>query len=441
MDYMHYRIIATGCILFLLLSFTLPQESFSSSDEKTVKIKVAVYGSTVKIFAEEVKQTIEYSWENNGTKYEIIPVIIGRNDVIGKGKNALTNENFDVFIVPGISSPYFDAYDLRWRKSVKEFVENGGGYIGICGGANLASMGFQEKLSPNTVLDLSVLKIANVYVNDQQAQEWQYLWKSNWEYGLPPIQVYISEVKNPITEGFCGGYRNIRYGGGPGMYPAYEDNEKCGEVIPLAIYAEEPMEVAPLHYWKWNGRWEIAANVTTDIKGQWASIATTYGNGKVVLFGPHPEKKTFFGGHVEEFPVRANTRFTWFIYNWSDGILSEESYNWWMLRRSVAWVTHHQIPPASKIAVFAEEPEDGMYINGRKIMEMKNTVIIGSATVKARAIDGREIAMYVDGELKDLIHGNSYSNMLSIGKGTHVIRIETWNNGERAIRSFPVIGT
>ena len=110
-----------------------------------------------------------------------------------------------------------------------------------------------------------------------------------------------------------GSYRSTRYGGGPGMYFAGSNDGKCGEVVPLAVYAEEPMEVAPIHHWKWDRGWKIASNITTDIKGQYAAIATTYGEGRVILFGPHPEKKTFFGGHIEEFPVRKNTRFTWFI--------------------------------------------------------------------------------------------------------------------------------
>ena len=89
---------------------------------------------------------------------------------------------------------------------------------------------------------------------------------------------------------------------------------------------------------------EQAYRKVIELKGEYAAIATTYGKGRIVLFGPHPEKKTFFGGHIEEFPVRKNTRFTWFIYNWSDGIPSDENYNWWMLRRSVAWTAHCPVP-------------------------------------------------------------------------------------------------
>lgn len=273
------------------------------------EMKVAVYFSSVKRFAEEVKEAIEYSWTSGNTKYRIDVDIISKRDIIN-GKL----RNYDALVIPGAARPYFDAYNKKWREEVMSFIENGGGYVGICGGANLVSMGFNEKFSSNSILNASVLKIVNVYVNDEQDEEWQYLWKSNWRHGGPPIKIYILKNEVPIFKGFYNSYRSIRYWGGPGMYDAGFNDEKLGKVIPLAVYAEEPMEVAPLHFWKYeNGEWIPYKNVTTDIKNQYAAIASIYGKGKIVLFGPHPERNTFFDGHVEEFPVR-NSRLTWFIY-------------------------------------------------------------------------------------------------------------------------------
>jgi len=56
----------------------------------------------------------------------------------------------------------------------------------------------------------------------------------------------------------------------------------------LATYAEEPSEVAPIHRQLLFG----GGKVKTHQKGEYAVIATSYGNGKVVLFGPHPEYST-----------------------------------------------------------------------------------------------------------------------------------------------------
>ena len=390
------------------------------------EIKVAVYFSSVKRFAEEVKEAIEYSWTSGNTKYRIDVDIISKRDIIN-GKL----RNYDALVIPGAARPYFDAYNKKWREEVMSFIENGGGYVGICGGANLVSMGFNEKFSPNSILNASVLKIVNVYVNDEQDEEWQYLWKSNWRHGGPPIKIYILKNEVPIFKGFYNSYRSIRYWGGPGMYDAGFNDEKLGKVIPLAIYAEETMEVAPLHFWKYeNGEWIPYKNVTTDIKNQYAAIASIYGKGKIVLFGPHPERNTFFDGHVEEFPVR-NGRLTWFIYNWVSNNASELSYNWWILRRSIAWICDADIPPASNIAAYIEEPKYGIYVNGREILYSQNTIVIGKMDIFGKVIGADEGILYIDGKKICNIKGDFHLS-ISLPFGKHVIKISAKNEGEEA---------
>ena len=305
------------------------------------EIDVAIYFSSVERYSEEIENAINYSWMEGGTKYVINTDIVNKNEV-KSGKLS----SYDVFIVPGSARPYMDVLDEKWREEVRKFVFNGGGYVGICGGANIASMGFDGGI--NGLMNPFLLKIANVYVNDEQAEEWQYLWKSNWDEGGVPVGIFIIPSDNPIFHGFYGEKRSIRYWGGPGMYEADVEDEKMGNIIPLAIYDEEIMDVAPLHYWKWrNGEWIPFRNVSTDLKGEYAAIATTYGKGRIVLFGPHPERETFLDGHIEEFPVRENlSPFTWFIYRWN-GNKTDIGYNWWILRRSVAWAAGVSVPPAS----------------------------------------------------------------------------------------------
>lgn len=410
--------------------------NFPSLQMEEKEIKVAIYFSSVKRFAEEVEEAINYTWIKGNIKYIIKPEVINKRDVI-EGKLS----NYDVFVIPGSARPYFDAYNLKWREEVIKFIENGGGYVGICGGANLVSMGFNEGISLNTPLDVSVLKLVDVYVNDQQEEEWQYLWKSNWRHGGPPIKIHILKSEIPIFDGFYGKNRSIRYWGGPGMYEAGLKNEKMGDVIPLAIYAEEPMEIAPLHYWKWeNDRWIPYKNVTTDIKGQYAVVASTYGNGRLVLFGPHPERNTFFDGHVEEFPVR-NSRFTWFIYNWVSNNSSTMSYNWWILRRSIAWVAgleKDEMPYASQIAGYIEEPKYGLYLNGRKIIYLQNTIIIGSFTLHAQIIDANAGIIKVDG--KEIYQGKGDIFLtLNLPAGIHKISAIAKNEKEEAGNKISII--
>ncbi|MFO8133245.1 MAG: BPL-N domain-containing protein [Thermoplasmatota archaeon] len=370
------RWLCAACVAVLLVPVVPVQGVVEESgvDGDAVEIRVAVYTSVVEDYAAEVERALGDGWVDGGTRYEITSGVIGRRQVLGHGTPALDTESFDVLVVPGSGRPYVDAADPRWRAAVRGFVADGGGYVGICGGANLASMGFREQWNVNALLNVSTLGIANVYVNDQQLEEWQYLWKANWEMGMPPVDVAILDSGHPIFAGWSGQRRSMRYGGGPGMYPADGDCAMCGPVVPLAIYVEEPMEVAPLHFWRWRGGWEIAANVTTDVQGQYAAVASTFGDGRVALFGPHPEKPTWFGGHVEEFPVRPRMGpFTWFVYNWSNGTLSSPSYNWWMLRRAVVWAAGGVTSPLSAA------PRGWLSVHGRVVLPLPSDVVVGYA--------------------------------------------------------------
>ncbi len=395
---------------------------------ENVDISVAIYFSSIRRFAEEIEEPLRYSWIHEGVTYTITPYIISKQEVL-EGKLS----SFDVLVIPGSGRHYVDALNPRWRKAVVDFVEAGGGYLGICGGANLASMGFREPPGPNTLLNLSILRIANVYVNDEQGEEWQYLWRSNWQYGGLPLNVYIPPNDNPIFEGLYGNVRSIRYWGGPGMYDAERDDPRLGPVIPLAIYAEEPMDVAPLHYWRWErGTAVPARNITTDIGGQYAAIATTYGSGRVVLFGPHPERNTFFDGHVEEFPVRPKLApFTWFIYNWVSDNASVISYNWWMLRRSVAWLAGCDIPPVSEIAANVQEPAYGFYVNGRKAAPAQRAVVVGPVTVTGTLADTDRGSVYIDGEPVYEGTGNVEISVHLV-PGTHCIKMTAQRGNEAA---------
>lgn len=357
-----------GGMLVVLFIFLVAIQPING--QEPVDIRVAVYFSTIHEYAAEMAQALNCSWTTHGTVYRIIPTIIDQADVMGTGDTPLDTHHFDVLAIPGSGRPYIDAMHPLWKGQVISFVANGGGYLGVCGGANLASMGFQEPRSPNNLLEPGLLRIVNVYVNDQQLEEWQYLWKANWEDGMPPITVSFPRTDNPMFAEWTGQKRSVRYGGGPGMYLANANDTLLGPVVPLAIYVDEPMDVAPLHYWEWRSGWHIKANVTTDIKGQYAAVASTYGAGRVALFSPHPEKPTWFGGHIEEFPVRPNLGpLTWFIYNWTDGVLSEGSYNWWMLQRAVAWLADAPLP-ISNLSYLDMTRDSGLFLCSRQLMPL-----------------------------------------------------------------------
>lgn len=143
------------------------------------------------------------------------------------------------------------------------------------------------------------------------------------------------------------------------------------------------------------------------MKGEYAAIATTYGKGRVALFGPHPEERTVLGGHVEEFLGRS--KYTLFredyLYRWVDGEEVDWSYNWWMLRRAVAWaagVPDSELPPINDAEIFLVKPNvwrPALYVNGRYIMPAPwGNTIIGEMPLEISTNENTTVNFYLDGE-------------------------------------------
>lgn len=116
------------------------------------------------------------------------------------------------------------------REALDDYIYAGGRYLGICGGAYIASTGSE--------------------------------WEDGYEVGIGIIDVesfeYESEINNPqiISVSWLGADRSIYYLNGPGFYEHSLSNAN--------IYAYyEP--------------------------GVVAALITEYGSGKIALSGPHPE--------------------------------------------------------------------------------------------------------------------------------------------------------
>jgi len=357
-----------------------------SNETEEIEIRVAIYDSYVFRSPKKCRDALNYSWTHNNTNYKFNAKLIYDKEVYGlcKKDERLTNDNYDAFIIAGSMRQFpinmgflfqFDRQKLAqiykvlpmdklWIRNVKIFIENGGGYIGICGGANIGCLGCPlRNTQDNSISDLLTLfvhhlGIAKVFSNDQQWQEWMYSWKeplgpASDECGVP-INCSVN-YEHPIFAGYNKDNLNLRWWSGPGLY---EDDDKLryfdgklGEVTWLATYDEEPMEKAPIYRWiKKRGVYQKAWRITTDIEGDYAAIATTYNEkGRITLYGPHPEHQTLFGGHVYEFKTLTPYKFmtaVWpfradpYGYNWTGGTYSPVDYTWWIIRRSAAWVAH-----------------------------------------------------------------------------------------------------
>ncbi len=181
---------------------------------------------------------------NNPTNYDAMLRAVGC-DVTIIDSRFINNESLDSFSIlcmPGSSSNrYTRDISPTGRQKIRNFVRNGGGYIGICGGAYLAC---ESSRYPEWYLGLfpgvaggPIDEIA-VYPNDAIAQ------------------VNVVNSTHPITQGGPATYW-IYYSGGPFFVPNTD-----ADVTILGSY---------------------------EVGGQPAMTANKYGSGRVFTIGVHPE--------------------------------------------------------------------------------------------------------------------------------------------------------
>jgi len=143
-------------------------------------------------------------------------------------------EDCGLLIVPGgYTARYVDALGGEGFERIREFVAEGGGYIGICAGAYIAARNVEV---PGRPPGLGIIEIQN----ERRA-------------GKGLRRIHIIKSGHPVVKG-CGEELEIWYQNGPMM--------RAGEGVEvLAVYGE----------------------------GAAAIVCSTYGQGRVVIFSPHPE--------------------------------------------------------------------------------------------------------------------------------------------------------
>jgi len=331
-----------GYIAVVSIIILIPFNPGNGFSEDKQEIKIALYDS-ISPSVNLLERCFHYAWYDNATIYEMKVERIDFKNVMNGNL-----ENYDVLFIGASGRQYFHGLLPRWREEIKKFIRDGGGYVGTCGGANIMSMGYEH---PHHILDFIIniasLDIVDAYINDDQEEEWQYLWKEGGRSNIPvKTEIFGGEMFGGLKE------RYITYGGGPGMYGMEETK-------PLAIYAEEPSDIAPLHYWIYkHGSWVPYKNITTDIKGYISAAEREYGKGRVVVFGNHPEIPPRFNGSVEEFFGISIYGIPRYVYAWMEGEQKNWSYNWWILRRSIAYVCNLPLPPVEEMYVYIQPPQN-----------------------------------------------------------------------------------
>ncbi len=336
----------------LLIAVLLSTPLATCKPVNTVVIRVAYYPGLFSKFlaSDPIFEVFNYSWETNSTVYRFELFVLDKFEMRGIGSKRLSTKNFDVLLVGSNAKSYLlDSRDPLWRNNVKRFVLSGGGYVGICGGAVLASLGYKTANSLfERYINRYTLKLIDVYINDDFDEEWQYLLKLSYSERLSDV-FGIPVPVNIVNEELMGmkGKRIIIWCGGPGIYIK---NSTKQSILPLMRYEREISDIAPIHRILVKKDFRIAiGKIKTDLNGSLAGVSTQNG-GRIVLFGPHPEFSPVEGGKVKEFLGLSSIFGVRIVYRWIGGERKNPEYNWWMIRRVVAWaagIDIRDLPPVT----------------------------------------------------------------------------------------------
>ena len=169
---------------------------------------------------------------------------------------------FDLVIFPGGSgSKQAAALEPAGRESVRDFVEKGGGYIGICAGSYLAAANYKWSLA-----------ISNHQTYCETLELPDIGRKSMWYRGpSATVKMELTDEGRAIL-GDVKGLMNVRYHNGPVMSPMGKGGLKAFSA--LATFRSEVSTYEP----------QKGTMVNTP-----AIIAGDFGKGRVLCISPHPE--------------------------------------------------------------------------------------------------------------------------------------------------------
>lgn len=160
-------------------------------------------------------------------------------------------KGFQVLIIPGgLSKSQGDALGEDGRQMVRQFISDGGTYVGICAGCYLASCHYKWSLN---VLPVKVVD------------------STNWERGITTLALRLTDEGKQWL-GHAEADVKVKYHNGPVLAPLAESKEK---LLVLATYREEIT------------RKGAKEGLMIDTP---AMVAARYGKGWVVGISPHPEQ-------------------------------------------------------------------------------------------------------------------------------------------------------
>lgn len=208
--------------------------------------------------------------------------ILDDHDIICK----LNNQNFNVLVWPGGVWPWENMFESLENKLsfvprlvskyvIKQFVSNGGGFVGSCYGAYIASSGM--RFTPFFFMQYHHPKMPSI--------GFLSISDTLLALALPStINITIEETDSPVTFGLNGTLSGSLLQGGPVFTWLGKNSESLATIEDInlswlywldSMNSSLPKKI--IKYW---------ANFTTG-KTIWAS--SNYKKGKIVTFGDHPE--------------------------------------------------------------------------------------------------------------------------------------------------------
>jgi putative intracellular protease/amidase len=168
---------------------------------------------------------------------------------------------FEVVVFPGGSgSQMAAALGDAGKEAVCQFVESGGGYVGICGGAFLATARYDWSLAlVNAKTVTGERNIPGLGMRSMAAR------------GAGTVKMELTEAGRRVFGDFPG-LLDVPYTSGPVLSPA--GRRDLPEYVPLALYRTEIWEYKP----------QRGTMIHTP-----AIVAARFAKGRVMIFSPHPE--------------------------------------------------------------------------------------------------------------------------------------------------------
>jgi glutamine amidotransferase-like uncharacterized protein len=168
---------------------------------------------------------------------------------------------FDCIIFPGGNARMqAEALGDDGKVNVRKFVQSGGGYIGICGGAFLATAKYDWGMA---LVDAKPL-------TGQIEVPGQGMVSIAWR-GAGTVRMELSDAGGKIFTDVPG-LVDVWYSGGPILSPA--EMTDLPKYVSLAVFRTEV----------WDYKLQQGTMIDTP-----AIVAGRFGKGRVLLFSPHPE--------------------------------------------------------------------------------------------------------------------------------------------------------